>query len=523
MQAEISGRKRRAGVLVRVAGASVGLALVTGSLGGCRNDLNSFFDPSVVGRWEYTPTVVPILERLDVIEDDSGDFVETSEILPEDLIPEPAAYEIGAGDQIRIIIFDFLVANQPSEFVRVVDARGMLDLPQIGELPVRGMTAKQIELLIVRVLREQGIIQDALVTAESLSRQDATFTVFGAIARVGRYGIPKPNYRLLDALTDAGGTGVPVPSIFVIRQAPLSAEVSSGLAPVQPRDPAEPRRDEGANLEDLIDRLTEPPTGEEPPSPGVFGAGAGLSVGSIRQPAEQVQPDRPPIDLPAERPAAQPEPGGPPAGQWVYIDGRWVRVAAGEPVPAGAPEGGLAEGPDPLSAVGADASDLVTQRVIEIPLKPLLQGNAAYNIVIRPGDAIRIPPPDQGLVYMAGPGIARPGVFNLPAFGRLTLTKAVAAAGGLSPIGIANRTDLTRMIGDNRQATIRLNLRAIYEGAEPDVFLKPDDVINVGTTWWAQPLAIFRNGFRVNYGFGFLLDRNFGNDVFGAPPTNFRN
>jgi len=24
----------------------------------------------------------------------------------------------------------------------------------------------------------------------------------------------------------------------------------------------------------------------------------------------------------------------------------------------------------------------------------------------------------------------------------------------------------------------------------------------------------------VTYGFGFLLDRNFGNDVFGAPPTN---
>lgn len=509
--------------MVRVAGASVGLALVAGPMGGCRNDLNSFLDPSVVGRWEYTPTVVPILERLDVIEDDSGDFVETSEILPEDLIPEPAAYEIGPGDQVRIIIFDFLVANQPSEFVRVVDPRGMLDLPQIGELPVRGLTVRQIESMIVRLLREQGIIQDALVTAESLSRQDATFTIFGSIARVGRFGIPKPNYRLLDALTDAGGTGVPVPSIFVIRQAPLASEVTSGLAPIRTPEPTEPRRDDGANLEDLIDRLTEPPKGAEPPSPGVFGSGAGSALGLTRQPADPGQPDRPPIDLPADRPAAQPEPGEPPAGQWVFIDGRWVRVAAGEGAPAGAPTGGLAEGPDPLSAAGADASDLVTQRVIEIPLRPLLQGNAAYNIVIRPGDAIRVPQPEQGLVYMSGPGISRPGVFNLPVFGRLTLTKAVAAAGGLSPIGIPNRTDLTRMIGDDRQATIRLNLRAIYEGSEPDVFLKPDDVVNVGTTWWAQPLAIIRNGFRVNYGFGFLLDRNFGNDVFGAPPTNFRN
>jgi len=25
----------------------------------------------------------------------------------------------------------------------------------------------------------------------------------------------------------------------------------------------------------------------------------------------------------------------------------------------------------------------------------------------------------------------------------------------------------------------------------------------------------------MTYGFGFLLDRNFGNDVFGPPPENF--
>jgi len=31
---------------------------------------------------------------------------------------------------------------------------------------------------------------------------------------------------------------------------------------------------------------------------------------------------------------------------------------------------------------------------------------------------------------------------------------------------------------------------------------------------------VIRGGLRASYGFGFLLDRNFGNDVFGAPPTN---
>ena len=50
-----------------------------------------------------------------------------------------------------------------------------------------------------------------------------------------------------------------------------------------------------------------------------------------------------------------------------------------------------------------------------------------------------------------------------------------------------------------------------------------DDHIIIGTSWVATPLAIIRNGFRATYGFGFLLDRNFGNDVFGAPPTNVGN
>ncbi len=94
------------------------------------------------------------------------------------------------------------------------------------------------------------------------------------------------------------------------------------------------------------------------------------------------------------------------------------------------------------------------------------------------------------------------------------------AAGGLSPTGIPERVDLTRMVGEAQQATIRLNLRAIAEGTQPDIFLKPDDVVNVGTTFWAKNLAVVRNGFRATYGFGFLLDRNFGNDVFGPPPTN---
>ena len=46
----------------------------------------------------------------------------------------------------------------------------------------------------------------------------------------------------------------------------------------------------------------------------------------------------------------------------------------------------------------------------------------------------------------------------------------------------------------------------------------PNDHINIGTNFWAFPLAVVRGGLRVSYGFGLLADRNFGNDIFGAPP-----
>jgi hypothetical protein len=203
------------------------------------------------------------------------------------------------------------------------------------------------------------------------------------------------------------------------------------------------------------------------------------------------------------RPADPDGSQAPNTSAWIFVNGEWVRAARSD---AGVPGQAV---PDAI----------VTQRVIKVPLKPLLAGDARYNIVVRPGDVIRVPPAEQGFIYLGG-NVARPGSYNLPGVGPYTLWRAIVSAGDLGPIGIPERCDLTRMVGENRQATIMLNYRAIVEGTQPDVVLKPNDIINVGTTFWAYPMAVIRGGFRTTYGFGFLLDRNFGNDVFGAPPTN---
>jgi hypothetical protein len=101
---------------------------------------------------------------------------------------------------------------------------------------------------------------------------------------------------------------------------------------------------------------------------------------------------------------------------------------------------------------------------------------------------------------------------------RLTLTRAVTAAGGLTGVAVPERVDIVRMIGPEQQGFVRVNLRAIEEGTHPDIFLRANDRVNVGSNFWATPLAVIRNGFRASYGFGFIIDRNFGTDIFGVPP-----
>lgn len=481
--------------------AVLGLALLAGTaLTGCTD---SFMDPSNLGRWEHTPTRVPILTRLAVIEDQEQALIEPTTIQPADLVPEADAYIIGAGDAITLTVWDLINVNVPETYPRIVDQNGYIEIPQLGRLYVAGQTEDQVVQLVKR--QASRFIDDPLVSSVIDQRRQQQFHLMGGVREPGPYLIPSADYKLLQALIAGGWTEGVANEVLVIRQVPLTAEAAGGL-PERPEDASQGNfsPDSGEpdeNLLDVIDDLSQP-------APGVLGGGSSFTM----QPA---QPD-PVIDLinsepTAIRPAAVQPASGTSPSRWVFRDGRWVRVQVAGSVRVPPPDAA----PDPL----ADAIGMVTQRVISIPAGPLAAGDARYNIIVRPGDVIKVPVAPSGVIYLGGQ-IARPGSFNLPATGQITLHRAITSAGGLGGLAIPERVDLTRMVGHNEQATVMVNLRAIAEGTQPDIFLKPDDHIIVGTNFWATPLAVLRNGFRASYGFGFLLDRNFGNDVFGAPPSN---
>ncbi len=486
-------------------------ALVATMLGGCNYD--SYMDPSVVGRWEHTPTRVPILENLAAIEDVSEQWVETTEITPQDLIPETDVYRIGPGDFIDLRIWDLITQGQTEVLPRSIDQNGYIEIPQLGRVYVTGLTETEVAQAVEAKM--VGIVADPLVSVNVQLRRQQNYSLMGNVVSPGQYPIPSADFRLLEALNTAGGFPEFSDEILIIRQVALTGE-SNRIEPESQDDSFTPNDgnaspESGDDLLDIIDDLSSPGA-----MSGRISRGTVPVIGLVAQPESEPLIDL--IDVPAIEndtngnlaPVKESSP------RWRFRDGQWVR----ETTLAAARR--IIDREDGDQLIPRDSrGELFTQRVIRVPVAPLVAGDARYNVVIRPGDIIRIPPAEVGFYYIDGE-VARVGVFNLPNIGRLTLTGAITAAGGLGGLAIPERVDLTRRVGPNEQATIMLNLRAIAEGTQPDVYIKRDDRINIGTNFWATPMAVFRGGLRTSYGFGFLLDRNFGNDVFGAPPVNFR-
>ncbi len=466
----------------------MGAALFAGPIG-CESD--SWMDPSVVGRWEHTPITMPILDRIDVIESRDVLPVTFSEVTPDDLRPDFNEYTIAPSDTIAVVIFELVDPGQESAYQRQVDATGLVRLPFVGPVKAAGKTASQLENHIADLLERREIIRNATVSVILQNSTENTFTVMASPltggTRAGLFTIPRPNFRLIDALAMANGIPDRTQRLLVIRQTPLTSD-AAGIIP-------EGVGDEGDEPVEVL------PPAPDDPSKLIEELLEGVDSGAGPGPA--VAPKGQAPAAPAGLESSLDDGSGP--AQWINVGGEWVRVGSEN---AGGQDAGM-------SSNDARLGEVVTQRVIEVPYDRLNGGDMRFNVVIRPGDIIKVPGQQGGFVYLGG-AINRPGAYNIPGEKDLTLKQLIVSGGGISAIGIPERVDLVRRIGNDQEATVRINLRAIFNGTEPDLFLKANDVINIGTNAVATPLAIFRNGLRATYGFGFVLDRNFNLDVFGA-------
>jgi polysaccharide export outer membrane protein len=495
---------------------------------------------------------MPILERLDIVETTAHGWADAQPPQSEDLVPNDFEYRLTPGDLLRIEVYELLREREMDVTVRQVDQSGNIRMPNIGDVPAAGRTLQQLQDEIEERLKP--LIPKPNVSVSMDEQRSLQFTALGRLSGAGSFRLVRPDVRLLEALAITGGVPDTTHRIYVIRRVALSESVASPWEQRGSGSPASsggPAPTSAVDIEALIRQLEnsgggsggQSPTDQRPPE-GTPGPGAspppGMAV--LRQDAP------PPVDIddlvpPATAAPTAPsvQPAAPPATQvptraqpipqprsgqedFFYDPARnaWVRTsqAGAQPKTQGGATGAV--GADLLDEPdGAGSSPLFAERVIVIPYRELITGDSRLNIVVRPNDLLYVQGFEFGFVYIDGE-INRAGSYELPATGGLTLSRLVAAAGGLGGIAIPERVEVTRMIASSREATIRVNLAAIRRRTEPDMFLKPGDHINIGTNFFAVPLAVFRNGFRMTYGFGFLLDRNFGNDVFGPPPESFR-
>jgi protein involved in polysaccharide export with SLBB domain len=200
--------------------------------------------------------------------------------------------------------------------------------------------------------------------------------------------------------------------------------------------------------------------------------------------------------------------------EWDFRDGRWVPMAvepgAAQPTTPVLPRTTEERPTLPLEDEWAQA---IQTRLLKIPADKLLSGDPRYNVIIKPGDTIHVPVDVIGEFWITG-NVVRGGAINMT--GRpMNLKQAIAAAGGLGPLAYPKYCEVIRRIGEKKEEIVMVDLDKIASGEQPDFFIKPHDLINVGTHPTSRWRAVLRSAFRAAYGFAFVYDRNFADADYG--------
>ena len=520
-------------------GAKIAKALET--------DKYRFLDASKVIAQQDGSPVMPVYSNSSEIDRTEELPPNATPPTPEDLTYSDRDYIIGPTDVLDISVLDLLDNGVETVLRRQVTTSGNIDMPLLpAKIKASGLNKEQLTE-VIKTAYSQDILRNPVVAVTLAAKRQSTYSIIGAVAGPGTYQIERRDMRLLNAIAAARGiTQQNIRYIYVIRPEPAKV--------LNPDKPAK-----GAAVVPAAASRTAPPPASRPGAALTMPAkvdngdrdaamrelGAALTGEPATAPADESK-TKPADPAPAAMPtfvetssvaaaASTSAQAGPQADgrseKWIYVGGKWIKSVQKAPVatqPSG--DGAPAVKPvraappttqsepivrrrrredtfeDPYNWKDADKSSLA--RVIFVDLDRLRQGDARLNIVIRDNDIIRVPSLEVGEFYVMGE-VSRPGVYTLTGR-KVTIKMALAAAGNLGPLAYPENSVLVRRIGRDQEQTTAINVRAICAGKEPDQFLKPNDVLEIGTHWKTSFLAVVRNAFRVSYGLGLIYDRNFG-------------
>ena len=83
----------------------------------------------------------------------------------------------------------------------VVGNDGCIDFPVLGRIPVAGKTRIELEQFIKKMIQDQNLVKDPVVTVDY---NNLFVTVIGSAGSVGRVNIDRDNFTLIDAMSQSG-------------------------------------------------------------------------------------------------------------------------------------------------------------------------------------------------------------------------------------------------------------------------------------------------------------------------------
>ncbi|MGQ9648685.1 MAG: polysaccharide biosynthesis/export family protein [Phycisphaerae bacterium] len=487
---------------------------------------NGFLDPTQVGN--FRENVITEIQDTVSFEDKPSGIPNAVDPTPDDLVATVENYRLGPGDVFQITFLDFMARGAQSEFILTVDDLGYVDIAQIGRIRVEGLTLPEVRDEVVRQAKARGIYaedSEPTVTVVMGDQQNRTFNITGAVQAPGTYRIPRPDFRLTEALIMAGGSdemlqrlyaGGRAHTIYVIRNERRPKTVKEPAAKGESSHGETDFRPAGTGLPSAIvpkPAVSEPQSVQPSSRPGM--QGPALPTDSVEQDLinaiapEGVPPRR--GESPSTSPQSKDE-SPPPLRPFIFVNDKLIEAPAGRETGRAATSASTVAETAPQTEQATrpvDWSELAgegQQRIIRISAEALRTGDSSSNIVIRHQDLIRVDPGPIGTYYVGG-HVVMPGQYPLNGE-QVTLAQAVIAARGLDPLAWPTRCEIRRRIDRDREQITQWDLARIMAGQDPDVFLRPNDVVNVGTHAIAPFLYTIRNAFRFSYGFSFSYDRN---------------
>lgn len=113
-----------------------------------------------------------------------------------------ASYTIANTDRLRITVYQ---EEDLSVFTRV-DAKGTVNLPLVGEVPVAGKTVSEAQHIIEAAYRDGRYLKKPQVTINIEEYAAREVSIDGKVRTPGRYPLPiEANMTVLDLVTKAGG------------------------------------------------------------------------------------------------------------------------------------------------------------------------------------------------------------------------------------------------------------------------------------------------------------------------------